>query len=131
MKLAMNSIKELLSNEWKIRGSKSTQSPIVGKDGVEICGLIATTQMAHWDEEYHEIMVFECSPRALSGDGLKGHTAVETYRFYHWKELRKFLAHACVNDFWCHADSFNYSKSGPCIYQMQGPCADCPHDGFC
>jgi len=83
-----------LPSGWVAKKSRSFTAALIGNPDVQGCLCVSVVGDAHWEQEYHEVVVFPGrSAREVSKEGFAGQW--ETERFYYWNDLRRYIQKAC------------------------------------
>ncbi len=96
--LHKKAIKGALTNGWDLKGSRSHHCMIVGKQGTSVSMLLSIVGDEHWNNEYHELIIYQVPAQTLS-KGAHGDAYGDTWRFLHWNELLAFLKVNSALDF--------------------------------
>ena len=88
--LHKKALKEALTSSWDLKKSRSHSCMIVGKQGTSVSMLLSIVGDEHWDNEFHELVIYQI-PAQLLSKGSHGKTAGDSWRFHYWNDLLAFL----------------------------------------
>jgi hypothetical protein len=80
-----------LPEKWAIKKSRICKSVLLGHPTVPSCAVIACVGDDHWEEDWHEVIVFNQLAKEASKEGAAWGESVLEFRLHHWCQLKSCL----------------------------------------